>query len=131
MPLHILLILVVGGIAGIAVILHVLGLSKTKRFDTEEAARQAWLNEFPDTSVDRVILSHDQSAALIETADGPGVVWPMGADSTARYLTNAHIVPRQGGISIRLPDYTAPRITLHLDPDEVDYWTRDIEGRTT
>ena len=41
MPLHILGILVIGGIAGIAVLLHLLGLSRPRRFEDEAAARSA------------------------------------------------------------------------------------------
>ena len=126
MPLPLLLALVIGGIAGIAVILHLLGLSKPLRFADDAVASRAWLSEFPDAPPTRVVLSHDHHAALIETAQGDGVVWPMGADSTARYLTGARIERTKDGLMIHLPDYTAPRIRLRLDADEADLWTRDI-----
>ncbi|WP_137699650.1 hypothetical protein [Marimonas lutisalis] len=127
MPLSILIPMVVIGIAGIAVLLHLLGLSRPRRFDDEAAARAAWLREFPANPPARVILCHDRSAALIETVQGAGVVWPMGADSTARPLAGARIAPAAGGIIIHLPDFTAPRIRLRLDADEARQWLSKLE----
>ncbi|SDN52942.1 hypothetical protein SAMN05216196_101809 [Lutimaribacter pacificus] len=127
MPLHILGILVVGGIAGVAVLLHLLGLSRVRRFGDEAAARAAWAAEFPDIPANRAVLCRNRAAALIETPQGPGVVWPMGADSTARFLTGARIARSRDGLTIRLPDYTAPRIRLTLDPDEAEAWLTDLE----
>ncbi|MDD9725777.1 hypothetical protein PVV74_09955 [Roseovarius sp. SK2] len=128
MPLSILLPMVVLGIAGIAVLLHLLGLSKPATFDDGSAATRAWLREFPDDTPTRVILSHDRHAALVETSRGPGVVWPMGADTTARYLDGARITQTDTGLRIALPDYTAPRITLKLDPDEARLWPGLMEA---
>ena len=127
MPLQLLGIMVVVGIAGIAVLLHLLGLSRPKRFEDEAAARAAWADEFPEVPVNRVVLCRNRAAALVETPQGPGVVWPMGADSTARFLTGARITRTAHGILIRLPDYTAPRIRLSLDPDEADAWLTQLE----
>lgn len=129
MPLSILLPMVILGIAGIAVLLHLLGLSMPAQFEDEDTARRAWLREFPDDAPARVILSHGRHAALIETTQGPGVVWPMGADSTARYLDGAQITQTDHGLRIDLPDYTAPRITLKLDPDEARLWPGLMEAR--
>ncbi|MGK7651735.1 MULTISPECIES: hypothetical protein [unclassified Roseovarius] len=129
MPLSILLPMVVLGIAGIAVLLHLLGLSKPATFQDEAAARRAWLREFPEDTPTRVILSQDRHAALVETPQGPGVVWPMGADTTARYLDGAQIKQTETGLRITLPDYTAPRITLTLDPEEARHWPGLMEAR--
>ncbi|MEO1364365.1 MAG: hypothetical protein AAFU86_11380, partial [Pseudomonadota bacterium] len=80
MPLHILLILVVGGIAGIALALHLLGMTGADplRGDT---ARAAWLRAYPDDSVQRVAVSADGRVARIDCAAGRGLVWRMGADT--------------------------------------------------
>lgn len=129
MPLSILLPMVVLGIAGIAVLLHLLGLSQPATFDNEAAARRAWLREFPEDTPTRVILSHDRHAALVETPQGAGIVWPMGADSTARYLDGAQVTQTDTGLRITLPDYTAPRITLTLDPEEARHWPGLMEAR--
>ena len=122
MPLSILLPMVVTGIAGIVVLLHLLGLSRTATLTDEAAAERAWLREFPDDRPTRIILCQNRTAALIETAQGRGLVWPMGADTTARYLRGARITRNATGLCITLPDYTAPRIRLHLAAQEADQW---------
>ncbi len=127
MPLSILLPMVGLGIAGIAVLLHLLGLSRRATLADEAAARAAWLREFPGDAPMRVTLCHDRSAALIMTETGRGVVWPMGADTTARYLDGAQITPTRTGLRIDLPDYTAPRIHLALDPNETAEWRNTLE----
>lgn len=127
MPLSILLPMVGLGIAGIAVLLHLLGLSRRATLADEAAARAAWLREFPGDAPMRVTLCHDRSAALIMTETGRGVVWPMGADTTARYLDGAQITPTRTGLCIDLPDYTAPRIHLALDPNETAEWRNTLE----
>jgi len=128
MPLSILLPMVAVGIAGIAVLLHLLGLSRRALLPDEAAARAAWRREFPDDMPARVTLCHDRSAALIATDRGSGVVWPMGADNTARYLEGARLTPTRTGLRIDLPDYTAPRVHLTLDPDETATWQDALKG---
>lgn len=127
MPLSLLLPMVILGIAGIALLLHVLGLSRPALLANKAAARAAWLREFPDDAPSRITLSHDNHAALIETARGHGVVWPMGADTAARYLTGAQITRTEAGLNISLPDYTAPRIRLQLGADELESWPALME----
>ena len=122
MPLHILIPMVVTGIAGITLLLHLLGLSRTATLDGAPAAREAWEREFPDDPALRITLSHDRHAALIETATGHGIVFPMGADTTARYLTGATVTQTRTGLRVDLPDFTAPHIPLRLDPDEAARW---------
>lgn len=122
MPLSILLPMVVLGIACIAVLLHLLGLSRRAVLADEAAARAAWLREFPTDTPLHVTLCQDRCAALIETGRGRGVVLPMGADTTARYLTGARARVGATGLRLDLPDYTAPRIHLTLAPDEVAAW---------
>ena len=122
MPLSILLPMVVMGIAAIAVLLHLLGLSRRATLPDAAAARAAWLREFPGDAPVHVTLCQNHSAALIKTGQGRGVVWPMGADTTARYLTGARARRTKTGLRLDLPDYTAPRIHLTLDPDETAAW---------
>jgi hypothetical protein len=52
MPLPVLIALVIGGIAGIALILHLSGRSRVVAL-TEVTARAAWLRHFPDDRVAR------------------------------------------------------------------------------
>jgi len=122
MPLSILLPMVVVGIAGIAVLLHLLGLSRRATLADAAKARAAWLREFPTDAPIHVTLCDNRSAALIATETGRGVVWPMGADTTARYLTGARVTKTSSGLRLDLPDYTAPRIHIALDPDEATAW---------
>ena len=127
MPLEILLPLVIFGIAGITLLLHLLGLSRPALLADEAQARKAWVREFPEDAPIRVVLSHDNRAALIETASGKGVVWPMGADTTARYLDGAKITRTATGLRLDLPDYSAPHIHVTLDAAEAAYWPAYME----
>ena len=127
MPLSILLPMVIFGIAGIALLLHLMGWSRPAILEDKTAAEHAWLEEFPDDPPKRVVLSHDHHAALVATEKGDGVVWPMGADSTARYLSGAKLLRTGMGLRIDLPDYTAPRIHLRLDADEANQWPTLLE----
>ena len=122
MPLSVLLPMVIIGIGGIAILLHVLGLSQEAKLATEDAARDAWLREFPDHPVDRVSLSHTHRAALVEGAWGRGLVWSMGADTTARHLTGAQVRPLGAGLRIELSDVTAPHVDLDLDHRDAEAW---------
>jgi hypothetical protein len=128
MPLSILLPMVIAGIAGIALLLHLLGLSKPALIADEAHARRAWLREYPDDPPLRVMLCRARSAALIETARGYGVVWPMGADTTARPLAGARLAATGSGLTLDLPDYTAPRIRLRLSPEEAAQWQAILEA---
>ena len=117
MPLPLLLALVICGIAGIALLLHLLGLSTPRRLDAD-AARAAWLREFPDTDVTGITLCEGGTAALVATDAGPGVVWAMGADTTARPLGGATLHETPTGLSLQLADFTAPRLALRLPPGQ-------------
>ncbi|PKQ12846.1 MAG: hypothetical protein CVT70_06765 [Alphaproteobacteria bacterium HGW-Alphaproteobacteria-1] len=128
MPLSILLPLVIGGIAGIALLLHLLGLSNPAAIPDDAAARRAWRREYPDDPPVRVMLCRARSAALIETARGHGVVWTMGADTTARALADARVRRVRTGLTLDLPDYTAPRIRLRLSPEEAERWQAILEA---
>lgn len=122
MPLHILLILVVGGIAGIALALHLLGLSKAPAF-TDDTARAAWLRARPDDVITDVQITADGRAARIATHAGHGILWQMGADSCVRMLTGHETLRSHGTkATLHLNDYAAPKVRLSLTPDEHDDW---------
>jgi hypothetical protein len=126
MPLPILIALVVLGIAGIAALIHFMGFSRVRPLRDKADARAAWLREFPDHQPIRVTLCQSGKGALIDTANGPGLVWAMGDDRTARLLTGVEVTSRSTGLTLRLSDYAAPRITLPLTPEESALWTRRI-----
>lgn len=126
MPLHILLILVIGGITGIAVALHLLGLSRTEPF-TLETAHAAWLRNRPHDRVLRIDLTADGHAARVTTDAGRGILWQMGADSCARLLDGTEEAHAdRTTVTLHLNDYTAPKIRLHLTPQEQDDWANWI-----
>jgi hypothetical protein len=121
MALEILLILVAGGIATIAVLLQALGYSRADPF-TEETARAAWARHEPDIAASAVHLSGDGMAALVETARGPAIVWHMGADATAHWLAGANGVETANGLRIDLHDFAAPSVRVTLSPETAAEW---------
>ena len=118
MPLEILLALVVGGIAAIAALTHLFGLSRRARFADADAARAGWLRAFPDDRVTRVTLLSDGHAALVTADEGTGIVWTMGADTVARRLSGARPRRRADRLILRFPDWDAPRLALRVTEDE-------------
>ncbi|MCT4557710.1 MAG: hypothetical protein N4A61_06580 [Pelagimonas sp.] len=128
MPLEILVILVVGGIAGIAALTYLFGLSATHEFRTGKDAASAWLREFPNDQVVTTTLCRSGAAALVHATSGVGLVWPMGADTTARSLKGAAIKDSKTGLTIHLSDFAAPHVSLTLTPDESLYWRKLIEA---
>lgn len=122
MPLEILLILVIGGIALIAFVLHALGKS-ARRVMSPEEVREAWNRHFPDDTVTDVTLARDGHAALVATEQGNGLIWAFGADTVARHLLDYDLIETGNGLQVRFHDYTAPSVTLHLAPDERPDWT--------
>ena len=130
MPLELLLILVFGGIAAIALLLHLTGRSDLTVLD-EAQARAAWLRQFPESPIADLTLAKDGHAALIQTADGSaplGLVWSFGADTVARFLEGAKLSPCQQGLQLRLADFSAPTVQLHLGQAEAALWQELIEG---
>lgn len=122
MPLHILLILVIGGIAGIALALHLLGLSRADPF-TQDTAHAAWLRNRPDDTILRIELTAEGHAARVTTNHGRGILWQMGADSCARLIDGTEeVLAGPGSVTLHLNDYTAPKIRLRLTPQEQDDW---------
>ena len=126
MPLPVLLALVAGGIAGIALLLHLAGRSRRAVLDPHSAAA-AWLRENPDDTVTGAIVSADGHAALILTRRGKGLVWSMGADTTTRPLRDFALRETPQGLVIRFRDFTAPRARLRLDAAERRHWRRLME----
>lgn len=121
MPLHILLILVVGGIAGIALLSWVAGMAKPRQLDDVDA-RSEWQRHYPDDIVQSVWITHDLRAALIMTEQGPGLLWVMGADTVGRHLLDFDLLDEPHGLAVIFHDYTAPKVHLHLDEDERVVW---------
>lgn len=125
MPLLMLLLMVVGGIGGVALLLHILGKS-TRLVLTHDGARTAWLRLFPDDTVTDITLSRDGHAALICTNQGPGLVWSFGQDTVARYLNNVTVTETKKRLKIRFSDFTAPKASLVLTEPERAAWRQKM-----
>jgi hypothetical protein len=121
MPLNVLLILVVGGISLIALLLHLLGKSSQIALSQEDA-RTAWHRHFPDDLILDLIVAHDGHAALVQTEQGPGLLWSFGADTVARHLRDFDLLDEPHHTKVIFHDFTAPSATLHLTDTERPIW---------
>ncbi|MCH2165607.1 MAG: hypothetical protein MK098_13270 [Marinovum sp.] len=130
MPLEILLGLVIGGIAGIAVLLHFTGRSKAHEMATPRDAKGHWNDTYPDHPAQDAMLSTTGQAALIRHREGFGVVWSMGQDVAARMIDPKvlNIKDTARHLVLRTTDYTAPRIRLVLTADERPVWRATLES---
>ena len=126
MPLELLVILVVGGITGIAALTWAFGFSKPFEFQTDNDAKMAWLRAHPGDDIHSVRISSDRRAALIGSAKGIGLVWSFGADTTARLLDDISIQDAPDGLDFRLEEYTAPRLKVRLAPEDRDIWRQQL-----
>lgn len=129
MPLELLLILVIGGIAAIAVLLHLSGRSQERLLDDAEA-RRAWHRQFPESRIAEQIVAQSGHAALIRDTDASaplGLVWSFGADTVARTLQDVTLHQTPNGLSIRFADYSAPHVRLQLTATETQRWQQIIQ----
>ncbi len=126
MPLEILLVLVVGGIAGITLLLHATGKSRL-RLLTPDSARSEWLRHAPDDQVIDVTIAHDGHAALIRTETGAGLLWSFGADTVARHLLDFDWLEHPKGLEVQFHDFSTPRVIVHLDEIERRHWQHLME----
>ncbi|WP_227285418.1 hypothetical protein [Boseongicola sp. H5] len=127
MPLPLLLALVIGGIAAIAILLHLLGCSRRLHFADDATIRREWARHFPDDTISATHVSDDGLSALVETDHGPGLVWVMGADSTAHRLAGATVTETARGLRIELHDFGAPGLTVSLAPDARALWRQKLD----
>lgn len=127
MPLDILLILVVVGIASIAVMLHLSGRSE-RALLTVNNAGVAWVRHFPDDQVMGVIAAKDGHAALVTTPAGIGLIWAFGADTVARHLAQVEFDDTNRGLRFRFSDFTAPSVRVTLTPEERQLWRKTIQA---
>jgi len=111
---------------GIAVLTWAFGLSARLRFEGEEQARAAWLRHWPEDHVAAVHIAPDGAAALIETDGGTGVVFAMGADSSAHRLDGAEVREMPTGLRIRFHDFATPRLDVTLPPEARARWRETL-----
>lgn len=117
MPLPILGALVVLGIGGLVLLVHLLGGSKRLSYEDDAAAREALLTDYPHARIRQTVLTDDQRAALFELAEGVGFAAPFGEGRLTRVMGPddvSGVDDDPDGLTIRLKDYTAPRLTVRL-----------------
>ncbi|NOD84453.1 hypothetical protein [Ruegeria sp. HKCCD6119] len=124
MPLEILLTLVVGGIAGVTLLLHLTGKSQQVML-TPDIARSQWARHFPDDDVVDVTVSHDGHAAMVRTSSGNGLLWSFGADTVARHLLDYDLLDHPEGFEILFHEFSVPKTLIRLDDFERHHW-RDL-----
>lgn len=128
MSLPILLALVIGGIAGIALLLHFAGLTASNGFSDPRAARNAWEREVPEFSVNQCFLSTNGHAALIAFDGGAGLVWTLGADTVARVLPPALPIATENGLRFTFPDFGSSTVQVHLNAQDRALWLKSLEA---
>jgi len=130
MPLPVLLGLGVFGIAGVALMLHLLGYSTPARLADAAQARQVWSDRYPDFQIERIVLAGDGSGALIVGPRGPGVIWAVGGDLVARPLhaERIEVTETEFGLRLSTGDLTAPMVSVSLTVAERELWRRDLQG---
>ncbi|WP_120632384.1 hypothetical protein [Ruegeria sp. EL01] len=126
MPLEILLVLVVVGITGITLLLHLTGKSAQREL-TADIARDQWLRHAPDDAIIDVTVSHDRHSALIRTETGPGLLWSFGADTVARHLVDFDWIEHPDGFEVQFHDFATPGTIIRLDETECAHWRHLME----
>lgn len=117
MPLPVLGALVVLGIGGLVLLIHLLGWSRRPQYADEAEAREALLTDYPHARIHGVDLADDRRAALFDLAEGVGFAAPFGDGRLTRVIAAEDVVgidEAPDGLTIRLTDYTAPRLTVKL-----------------
>ncbi|SDX14598.1 hypothetical protein SAMN05444358_103156 [Ruegeria halocynthiae] len=126
MPLEILLVLVVGGIAGVTLLLHLTGRSRLHEL-TPKTAQDQWLRHFPNDSIIDVTVATDGHAALVRIETGAGLLWSFGADTVARHLLDFDRIDHPQGFEVQFHDFSTPRVVIHLDETERRHWQHLME----
>ncbi|CAD0184099.1 hypothetical protein RUESEDTHA_00977 [Ruegeria sp. THAF57] len=126
MPLELLLVLVVGGIAGITLMMHLAGKSRVRTL-TPESARSEWLRHVPDDDIIDVTVAHDGHSALIRTPAGNGLVWSFGADTVARHLLDFDWMDHPDGLEVFFHEFGTPKVLVRLDEFERQHWQHLLE----
>lgn len=118
MPLMVLLPLVILGIGGIALLLHLTGHTQNAAVKDTASAQAAWLRHWPRDTPRAVHLSKDM--ALVVCDQGVGLVRPFGMDTVAHFITSME--QRAETLVIGFDNFAAPSISLNLDQIARDAW---------
>ena len=118
MPLAVLLPVVVLGIVGIGLILHLTGQSRRFEVSDTRTAQAQWRRHWPEARIRALDLGG--GAALVVDQDGPGLLRPFGADTVAPRIVRLEETP--GGLRLGFDGLAAPPVTLRLDPETRARW---------
>jgi len=132
MPLELLLTLVVGGIAAVVLLVHLVGWSKPLTLSAK-SAREEFVWDNPGAVIRDVVLSEDGRSALVELEDGgTGFVEVLGDGTLTRRLARETVVrvDRAGArLNIVLSDFTDPRLTITFSNEEkARKWAARLAG---
>ena len=119
MPLYVLAILVVTGVALIVAVVHFAGGSAAVEPIDEQSALDRFALDFPNCEIERVVVSSDREAALLflKGARETGLVQRMGRRSLTRMLTAEmlkNVDESDAGLRLHLKDFTLPSTELHF-----------------
>ncbi len=136
MPLPVLVIIVVFGIALVVACVWLLGLSKPARLADADDARAQFAVSFPATKVEEVLVSADGVAAFLLLGGGRriGLVEAFGARFITRILRAGDIEPTgslgESGVRLHFADFSHPRgryeFSSATDRDRLLQWCEAI-----
>ena len=115
MALWLTLLIVIAGISGIVLLVHMLGGSHLARLDSQAGVLQMWQSEQPDHKAIGALLEPSAQAALIDLeAGGTGLLWAVGDTVAGRVLTAGSLAENAETLRITLPDFTAPQVEVTI-----------------
>lgn len=115
MPLEILGALVVFGIGGVVLLIHLLRMSRPTAFGDDAEARRVFAADYPEPVIRALILAEDGRAVVLETDHGPGLLTAFGNGRFTRLFSRGDIrrVDDRGGrLRVILDDFGAPSLTI-------------------
>ena len=134
MSLALLVAMVVAGVSGVVLLVHLTGGGKPARLADEAAALARFALDFPDFDVRSVHLTREGDAAFLALGDGPmgarvGIVQAVGGKFLTRVIAGRDLAgaPRAANatLMLRLGDFTWPGgMFTFAGPDEA----RAVEG---
>jgi len=134
MSLLLLGALVIGGILGVVVLVHSFGWTGGAGFEDEAEVQRRFAMDYPDGRVDRVVLSADRNAAILQTEHGAGVVMRFGRGALTRQFAKGdlrEVREQADGLLLRLRDDSAPRLRIALPDAAVRHQAKDILNRVS
>ncbi|MAM63744.1 hypothetical protein [Maritimibacter sp. UBA3975] len=126
MPLWLLGIIVVVGLTAIWLVMRVYGFDRPLTL-THEVVAQEFAVDNPGLTPEDIHLAKSGQSALVHAGGSTYVLWVMGQDVATHDLAKARVSDAESGLTLRLPDFAAPRVTLTLTEDEKARWKPMIE----